>query len=220
MKVAHSEEGSREGHSLKPSKTASREGPGRLREPPDLGITQLPEVEPLPSVSLPPLHSWAKQAKGCGSCGGAALLELFGGPARAQGRSQIFMEWIASQFLERTPERVTPRGSPYVPLQAEKGSLCLGDLSPAPLDICQLGSSVLIDIMCSEPVWAKVALCHVREESYYRTLSPTPMCPGMPKFLRTGRVSSALLKPLPQAPNGWHTLPRPNVGQPPVPAWP
>lgn len=45
----------------------------------DGGITVFPE--PLASVpSLPPrppVHSWARQAKGCGICGGADLLVSF-----------------------------------------------------------------------------------------------------------------------------------------------
>lgn len=102
------------------SRAAQRQAPGRrprLVHQTWAQTTQLPEPEragsepgasrePLPSVSLPLLHSWAKQAKGCGSCGGAVLLGPAEGPVRAQRRSQTG-EWRgrkASQLLEPRKE--------------------------------------------------------------------------------------------------------------------
>lgn len=144
-----------------------------------MGITHFlsrePEPQPLPSVSLPLLHSWAKQAKGCGSCGGAVLLELLGGPVRAQGRSQTCREWgRASQLFEPRKE-LCPGGSPPCP--------CLANLSPAPLDICQHGCPVFTGIMCPETGWAQLAQCQASQESSNRTLSPTLVCPECPDVL-------------------------------------
>lgn len=75
------------------------------------------------------------------------------------------------------------RGPSPCPCRGKRGSPCFGGLSPAPLDICQLGNPVLVGVMCSEPGWAKLAQCQACQESSNRSLSPTPKCPGCPDFL-------------------------------------
>lgn len=151
MKVAHSTEGGREGHSPKPDQTPGREGPGRwgairprhnttsrggasaLRLPPSL-----PCIPGQAGQGLWELRGSCSPGAGRWACQGPGKV-----PDTQEGR-------ITSQLLERTPGRASAKRATHMPLQGEEGSLCLSDLSPAPLDICQLGSSVLMVIMCLE----------------------------------------------------------------------
>lgn len=112
---------------------------GRLGRP-DLGGPRLGEVEPralsLRPPSLPPSHSWAKQAKGCGSCGGARGRPVSWsgrwacrGPGRVPDPRGVRR---ASQLSEGTPERAGPRGHLYASVGETGVTLPLRPLHSTP----------------------------------------------------------------------------------------
>lgn len=66
----------------------------------------------------------------------------------------------------KNPGQGRAKKATHTPLQGEKGSLCLSDLSPAPCDICQLGSSVLMVIMCLEASLGRIGTVPTRPRKF------------------------------------------------------
>lgn len=200
MKVAHSKEAGRD-RAPNPGRhqAAGQEAGGGPCQPGPNTTSWTKSLWP-PSPSLPCIPGPSRPRELWGSCSPGAIrwaCQSLGRVSDMQGMRE------GVPTLRKNPRKdLCQGGCLHDPARGERGSPCLGDLSPAPLDICQLGSSVLMDTVYPEPGWAKLAQCQACQESSNRSLSPTLMCPECPDFLDlAGRFCFA------QAPNGYQTPP-------------